>query len=56
MLDTKGHFVTFDDSTIVHYLDHVTIFDNYVEVLLKAGVTIAINRCDMSGSERSGSL
>ncbi len=56
MATTKEHFVTFDDSTIVHHLDHVTIFDNHVEVLLKAGVTIAINRCDMSGSERSGSL
>lgn len=55
-LDTMGCFVTFDDTTVARYLDHVTVFDNHVDVVFKAGVTIAVARHVAAGNASSDSL
>lgn len=55
-LDTTGRFVTFDDTTVARYLDHVTVFDNHVDVVFKAGVTIAVARYVAAGNASSDNL
>ena len=40
IITEEGFLIRFEDSFIVRYLDHVTIFDEDYEIHLKAGITI----------------
>lgn len=44
LLDKKGEMIRFDDAVIIRYLDHITVQDDGLQVVFKAGISIPMMR------------